>query len=203
MFSAFCCHLFLCLTVHVSSLCCGRGSFRLTLFSLPDLPPFLSFFKIFLSFLGLLLGRTGLFTPDMAFETIVKRQIGKIKEPCQKCVDMVISELVNTVRQCTQKVNAHGGERHYGFTSPSHQNLLLCHPCYCITAPPRFPDPVFPGWDSRGRTGVAGVLWGTACLPLWMGWLGGVAMAMLKNYAWFRMGLDAAGLLLRGCMSRV
>uniref|UniRef100_A0A3B3RPN2 dynamin GTPase n=1 Tax=Paramormyrops kingsleyae TaxID=1676925 RepID=A0A3B3RPN2_9TELE len=48
--------------------------------------------------------RTGLFTPDMAFETIVKRQIGKIKEPCQKCVDMVISELVNTVRQCTRKL---------------------------------------------------------------------------------------------------
>lgn len=40
----------------------------------------------------------------MAFETIVKRQIAQIKEPCQKCVDMVISELVNTVRQCTQKV---------------------------------------------------------------------------------------------------
>lgn len=40
----------------------------------------------------------------MAFETIVKRQIGKIKEPCTKCVDMVISELVNTVRQCTKKV---------------------------------------------------------------------------------------------------
>lgn len=52
-----------------------------------------------------LMGRTGLFTPDMAFETIVKRQIGKIKEPCTKCVDMVISELVNTVRQCTKKVN--------------------------------------------------------------------------------------------------
>ncbi|MCJ8748425.1 hypothetical protein PDJAM_G00164740 [Pangasius djambal] len=58
--------------------------------------------------------RTGLFTPDMAFETIVKRQIAKIKEPCQKCVDMVISELVNTVRQCTKKVldrnekNGHG-----------------------------------------------------------------------------------------------
>uniref|UniRef100_A0A672ZNV4 Interferon-induced GTP-binding protein Mx n=1 Tax=Sphaeramia orbicularis TaxID=375764 RepID=A0A672ZNV4_9TELE len=49
--------------------------------------------------------RTGLFTPDMAFETIVKRQIAQIKEPCQKCVDMVISELVNTVRQCTQKVH--------------------------------------------------------------------------------------------------
>lgn len=40
----------------------------------------------------------------MAFETIVKRQIGKIKEPCTKCVDMVISELVITVRQCTKKV---------------------------------------------------------------------------------------------------
>lgn len=51
-----------------------------------------------------LMGRTGLFTPDMAFETIVKRQIGKIKEPCTKCVDMVISELVITVRQCTKKV---------------------------------------------------------------------------------------------------
>ncbi|KAJ8346806.1 hypothetical protein SKAU_G00282070 [Synaphobranchus kaupii] len=48
--------------------------------------------------------RTGLFTPDMAFETIVKRQIEKIKEPCQKCVDMVISELVSTVRQCTKKL---------------------------------------------------------------------------------------------------
>uniref|UniRef100_A0A7N6ARN7 Interferon-induced GTP-binding protein Mx n=1 Tax=Anabas testudineus TaxID=64144 RepID=A0A7N6ARN7_ANATE len=48
--------------------------------------------------------RTGLFTPDMAFETIVKRQIAQIKEPCQKCVDMVIGELVNTVRQCTQKL---------------------------------------------------------------------------------------------------
>ncbi|XP_058843105.1 dynamin-1 isoform X4 [Acipenser ruthenus] len=48
--------------------------------------------------------RTGLFTPDMAFETIVKKQIKKIKEPCQKCVDMVISELVDTVRQCTKKL---------------------------------------------------------------------------------------------------
>ncbi|XP_016519704.1 dynamin-1-like isoform X1 [Poecilia formosa] len=48
--------------------------------------------------------RTGLFTPDMAFETIVKRQIAQIKEPCQKCVDLVISELVNTVRQCTSKL---------------------------------------------------------------------------------------------------
>ncbi|CAJ0968265.1 unnamed protein product [Ranitomeya imitator] len=46
---------------------------------------------------------TGLFTPDMAFETIVKKQVKKIKEPCLKCVDMVISELISTVRQCTKK----------------------------------------------------------------------------------------------------
>uniref|UniRef100_A0A672NRM7 dynamin GTPase n=1 Tax=Sinocyclocheilus grahami TaxID=75366 RepID=A0A672NRM7_SINGR len=51
--------------------------------------------------------RTVLFTPDMAFETIVKRQIAKIKEPCQKCVDLVINELVNMVRQCTKKVKLH------------------------------------------------------------------------------------------------
>ncbi len=56
---------------------------------------------------SLSLVRTGLFTPDMAFETIVKRQIAKIKEPCQKCVDLVINELVNTVRQCTKKVKLH------------------------------------------------------------------------------------------------
>lgn len=48
--------------------------------------------------------RTGLFTPDMAFETIVKKQVKKIREPCLKCVDMVISELISTVRQCTKKV---------------------------------------------------------------------------------------------------
>ncbi|KAF5893514.1 dynamin-2 isoform X1, partial [Clarias magur] len=43
--------------------------------------------------------RTGLFTPDMAFEAIVKKQIIKLKEPCLKCIDLVIQELINTVRQ--------------------------------------------------------------------------------------------------------
>ncbi|KAJ3594565.1 hypothetical protein NHX12_003872 [Muraenolepis orangiensis] len=50
--------------------------------------------------------RTGLFTPDMAFEAIVKKQIVKLKEPCVKCVDMVIQELINTVRQCSNKSRA-------------------------------------------------------------------------------------------------
>uniref|UniRef100_A0A7N8YKM9 Dynamin-2 n=1 Tax=Mastacembelus armatus TaxID=205130 RepID=A0A7N8YKM9_9TELE len=49
--------------------------------------------------------RTGLFTPDLAFEAIVKKQIIKLKEPCLKCIDLVIQELINTVRQCTNKVN--------------------------------------------------------------------------------------------------
>lgn len=48
--------------------------------------------------------RTGLFTPDMAFEVIVKKQVVKLKTPCLKCVDLVIQELINTVRQCTTKV---------------------------------------------------------------------------------------------------
>lgn len=102
-----------------------RGdSLQLTLFFLPNPSPSLCFFfsppslslsLFFFSFIFApwlvlsLSGRTGLFTPDMAFETIVKRQIGKIKEPCTKCVDMVISELVNTVRQCTKKVKKMNG----------------------------------------------------------------------------------------------
>uniref|UniRef100_A0A8D0AFY4 Interferon-induced GTP-binding protein Mx n=1 Tax=Sander lucioperca TaxID=283035 RepID=A0A8D0AFY4_SANLU len=48
--------------------------------------------------------RTGLFTPDMAFEAIVKKQVIKLKGPCVKCVDMVIQELINTVRQCSNKL---------------------------------------------------------------------------------------------------
>ncbi|XP_046894152.1 LOW QUALITY PROTEIN: dynamin-3 [Hypomesus transpacificus] len=48
--------------------------------------------------------RTGLFTPDLAFEAIVKKQIIKLKTPCLKCIDLVIQELINTVRQCTNKV---------------------------------------------------------------------------------------------------
>ena len=48
---------------------------------------------------------TGLFTPDMAFETIVKKQIEKLKEPSLACVDMVVTELTNVVRTCTEKVS--------------------------------------------------------------------------------------------------
>lgn len=51
--------------------------------------------------------RTGLFTPDMAFEAIVKKQIIKLKEPCLKCIDLVIQELINTVRQSTNKLDSY------------------------------------------------------------------------------------------------
>ncbi|XP_074545913.1 dynamin-1a isoform X3 [Halichoeres trimaculatus] len=48
--------------------------------------------------------RTGLFTPDLAFEAIVKKQIQKLKEPTLKCIDMVVSELTSTIHKCSQKL---------------------------------------------------------------------------------------------------
>uniref|UniRef100_A0A674D5G2 dynamin GTPase n=1 Tax=Salmo trutta TaxID=8032 RepID=A0A674D5G2_SALTR len=48
--------------------------------------------------------RTGLFTPDLAFEAIVKKQILKLKEPSLKCVDLVVSELTALVMKCSVKV---------------------------------------------------------------------------------------------------
>ncbi|XP_033951882.1 dynamin-1a isoform X6 [Pseudochaenichthys georgianus] len=48
--------------------------------------------------------RTGLFTPDLAFEAIVKKQIQKLKAPTLKCIDMVVSELTSTIRKCSNKL---------------------------------------------------------------------------------------------------
>ncbi|CAG2065241.1 unnamed protein product, partial [Timema podura] len=48
--------------------------------------------------------RVGLFTPDLAFEAIVKKQISMLKEPSLKAVDLVVTELSNVVRTCTEKV---------------------------------------------------------------------------------------------------
>lgn len=55
-------------------------------------------------FFGFLPFRTGLFTPDMAFQAIVKKQISRLEGPCMKFVDMVSQELVTTVHQCIRKV---------------------------------------------------------------------------------------------------
>ncbi|XP_030582493.1 dynamin 3a isoform X2 [Archocentrus centrarchus] len=50
--------------------------------------------------------RTGLFTPDTAFEAIVKKQISRLKEPCIKFIDMVSKELTTTVCQCIDKLSS-------------------------------------------------------------------------------------------------
>ncbi|KAL3047486.1 hypothetical protein OYC64_021650 [Pagothenia borchgrevinki] len=50
--------------------------------------------------------RTGLFTPDMAFEAIVKKQLLCLKGPCIKFVDMVSQELITTLYQCINKLSS-------------------------------------------------------------------------------------------------
>ncbi|EAW84148.1 dynamin 2, isoform CRA_e [Homo sapiens] len=52
-------------------------------------------------------GETGLFTPDMAFEAIVKKQIVKLKEPSLKCVDLVVSELATVIKKCAEKLSSY------------------------------------------------------------------------------------------------
>jgi hypothetical protein len=49
--------------------------------------------------------RSGLFTPDEAFEYIVQIQIAKFEEPIMKCVDMVVSELLSIIHETTSKVS--------------------------------------------------------------------------------------------------
>lgn len=40
----------------------------------------------------------------MAFEAIVKKQIEKLKTPATKCIDLVMNEVSNVIRKCTDKV---------------------------------------------------------------------------------------------------
>lgn len=48
--------------------------------------------------------RVGLFTPDMAFDAIVKTQITRLREPSLKCVDLVVQELGSVLRKCTERM---------------------------------------------------------------------------------------------------
>jgi len=48
--------------------------------------------------------RSGLFTPDEAFEYIVQMQVAKFEEPIIKCVDMVSSELLAIIHDATTKM---------------------------------------------------------------------------------------------------
>ncbi|GAA6102576.1 dynamin-2, partial [Tachysurus ichikawai] len=47
------------------------------------------------------------FTPDLAFEAIVKKQIVKLKQPCLKCVDLVVSELSALALKCTNQLSSY------------------------------------------------------------------------------------------------
>lgn len=58
----------------------------------------------------------------MAFEAIVKKQINRLKEPSLKCVDLVVLELSNVVRICTDRVST---------TSP-YQELKICITIYML-----------------------------------------------------------------------
>ena len=49
--------------------------------------------------------RVGLFTPDMAFEAIVKTQLEKLLHPALKCIDLVSSELGAVVQKCGEGVS--------------------------------------------------------------------------------------------------
>ena len=55
--------------------------------------------------------RVGLFTPDMAFESIVKEQIEKLLQPSIKCVDLVSSELGAVIQKCADGVCVEKGGR--------------------------------------------------------------------------------------------
>ncbi|KAF7233509.1 hypothetical protein EG68_09866 [Paragonimus skrjabini miyazakii] len=48
--------------------------------------------------------RTGLFTPDLAFETITRKQIEKMKIPSVKCCDLVVNQLTEVVHACTVRM---------------------------------------------------------------------------------------------------
>ena len=56
----------------------------------------------------------------MAFEAIVKKQIARLKEPSIKCIDLVVQELTNVVRMCSEKVG-----RHLIFRMARHSILYL------------------------------------------------------------------------------
>lgn len=49
--------------------------------------------------------RVGLFTPDMAFEDVVKEQITKLVNPAMKCIDMVSTELGEVIQKCGEGVS--------------------------------------------------------------------------------------------------
>ena len=85
----------------------------------------------------------GLFTPDMAFEAIVKKQIGRLKEPSLKCIDLVVTELSNVVRMTAEKVERGSGSLlawlYLGY--PLHEISLLFSNLFVLFGDPHTSDP--------------------------------------------------------------
>lgn len=108
--------------------------------------------------------RLGLFTPDKAFEAIVKRQIEKMRDPCKKCVDLVVTELTTTVSALTEKVSRYPGLRqeieHMVVRQlSSHQQRVKDHLCQIIDCELSYMNTNhedFVGFNSDDATGSAG-----------------------------------------------
>ena len=76
--------------------------------------------------------RVGLFTPDMAFEAIVKKQIGRLKEPSLKCIDLVVAELSNVVRMTAEKVDSKSRTRTLVLVLYKQPRSVSFHPFYFV-----------------------------------------------------------------------
>ncbi|RWS05024.1 dynamin-like protein [Dinothrombium tinctorium] len=46
----------------------------------------------------------GLFTPDMAFDAVVRNQLARFEEPSNNCIDLVTTELQAIVKECLNKI---------------------------------------------------------------------------------------------------
>lgn len=113
----------------------------------------------------------------------MKKQVVKLKEPCLKCVDLVIQELINTVRQCTSKVlgprqgdswPCGSGVWGFGIRLPV---LLQPLPCWCPFPPGclSFQEcGLLPG-AGRGRVGLGAMSVGGCARPPELARLGGRA----------------------------
>ena len=49
--------------------------------------------------------RVGLFPPDLAFEGVVRNQIMRLKEPSNRCIELVVQELIDVIRSCTENLS--------------------------------------------------------------------------------------------------
>ena len=45
-----------------------------------------------------------MFTPDKAFDRIVQEQVKMLRDPTNKCVELVVTEVLNIVQKCSEKV---------------------------------------------------------------------------------------------------